>query len=235
MKHIRILLPLAAAVVLLQGCSPFGKVRQPVLEQPGEASGVYHTVQKKESLWRICKAYGVSLQEVAELNNIKNTSQIKYGYRIFIPGATKAKTLSAKDAADASPPETIVSYPGLFIWPVRGKVVERYGMYGGMKHDGINIRAAAGATVKAAGEGTVAFSGALAGYGNTIIIEHRDKYATVYANNRKNCVTQGQAVKKGEKIAEVGTSPEPKSETYLHFQIRCENKPRNPLFYLAKT
>jgi len=235
MKFIRPLLLCIIAVLLLPGCALFGKAKPPLLEKPGQAPGIYHSVQKKDSLWKICKAYGVSLQEVAELNNIKNTSQIKVGDKIFIPGARKALSLSPAEAAsDKAPPEKIISRPGLFIWPVRGKVIEEYGIYGGIKHDGINIKAPSGTPVKAAKEGTVAFSGVLEGYGNTIIIEHKENYATVYANNKINQVKQGQKVTKGQTIAEVGAAAEPKSSAYLHFQIRCENKPRNPRFYLPK-
>jgi len=235
MKLLKTLLLVFSAILLLQGCAMFGKAKSPLLEKPGQAPGAYHIVQKKESLWKICKAYGANLQEVAELNNIKDTSQIKTGDKIFIPGATKPLTLSAtQDAADKTPPEKIISKPGLFIWPVRGKVIEEYGMYGGQKHDGINIKAPGGTPVKAAKEGMVAFTGVLEGYGNTIIIEHKDKYATVYANNQTNLVKQGQTVTKGQKIAEVGGTSDSKPRTYLHFQIRCDNKPRNPRFYLPR-
>ena len=235
MRLSKTLLIVFCAALLLQGCAMFGKGKPLLIEQPSQAPGVYHIVQKKESLWKICKAYGVHMQEVAELNNIKNTSQIKPGDKIFIPGASKSLSLSAAEAAaDKTPPEKIISKPGLFIWPVRGKVIEEYGIYGGMKHDGINIKAPEGAPVKAAKEGTVAFAGVLDGYGNTIIIEHKDNYATVYANNQANLVKQGQTVTKGQKIAEVGGSSKNSPQTYLHFQIRCDNKPRNPRFYLPR-
>jgi lipoprotein NlpD len=235
MKLSKILLLVFSTVVLLQGCALFRHSAPILPDKKQSVPGAYHTVQKKDSLWKICKAYGVSLQDVAELNNIKNTSQIKAGDKIFIPGASKPLSVSpAEAAADKTPPEKIISKPGLFIWPLRGKVIEEYGMYGGMKHDGINIKAACGTPVKAAKEGMVAFSGVLEGYGNTIIIEHKENYATVYANNQKNLVAQGQTVTKGQKIAEVGALSEPKSSTYLHFQIRCDNKPRNPRFYLPR-
>jgi murein DD-endopeptidase MepM/ murein hydrolase activator NlpD len=235
MRLSKTLLLVFSAVLLLQACALFRSSAPILPDKKQSVPGAYHTVQKKESLWKICKAYGVSLQDVAELNNIKNTSQIKPGDKIFIPGAGKALSISpAEAAADKTPPEKIISRPGLFIWPVRGKVIEEYGMYGGMKHDGINIKAACGTPVKAAKEGMVAFSGVLDGYGNTIIIEHKENYATVYANNKTNIVNRGQTVTKGQKIAEVGESTEAKPRAYLHFQIRCDNKPRNPRFYLPK-
>jgi len=235
MKHSKALLFIVAAIFFLQGCALFRTAESPLLEKKKAAPGIYHTVQKKESLWRICKAYGASIQDVAELNNIKDPSLIKAGDRIFIPGADKPLNLAgSKAATDKTPPEKIISRPGLFSWPVRGKIIEEYGIYGGIKHDGINIKAAEGSPVKAAQEGTVAFSGVLEGYGNTIIIEHKENYATVYANNQANLVTQGQPVTKGQKIAEVGGSAGSKPQPYLHFQIRCDNKPRNPRFYLPQ-
>lgn len=197
--------------------------------------GVYHTVQKKETLWRICKLYNVSLQDVAELNNIKDPAQIKTGDRIFIPGAKKTAPAASlpETEKEKTPPPRILQHPGLFIWPVSGKITEEYGIYGNQKHDGINIQAPAGTSIKAAADGTVAFATFLEGYGNTIIINHRNDYATVYANNLKNLVKQGQVVRKGDAIAEVGKSGTG-SQAYLHFQIRCNNQPRNPLFYLSQ-
>jgi murein DD-endopeptidase MepM/ murein hydrolase activator NlpD len=229
------LLLIFSMALLLQACAGV-RTSSPILSDKKQSMhGTYHIVQKRESLWKICKAYGVSMQDVAELNNIKNTSQIKAGDKIFIPGADKPRNLSETKAATATtPPEKIISRPGLFSWPVRGKIIEEYGIYGGIKHDGINIKAPVGAAVKAAKEGTVAFAGILEGYGNTIIIEHKDNYATVYANNQTNLVKQGQTVTKGQKIAEVGGAQDANAITYLHFQIRCENKPRNPRFYLPK-
>ena len=115
-----------------------------------------------------------------------------------------------------------------------GSVIDEYGIRGGIKHDGINIRADEGTPVRAAKEGRVAFSGYLKGYGNTIIIEHKNNYATVYANNRSIAVGRGQYVKKGQQIAVVGGPVQQQADTYLHFQIRCANKPCNPRFYLPR-
>ncbi|MBN2106273.1 MAG: peptidoglycan DD-metalloendopeptidase family protein [Deltaproteobacteria bacterium] len=235
MRRSLVLLLIFSMALLVQGCALLRSPAPILSDKKQSIPGAYHTVQKRESLWKICRAYGSSMQDVAEINNIKDTSLIKAGDRIFIPGAVKPIHLSeTKPSADKTPPEKIISRPGLFSWPVRGKIIEEYGIYGGIKHDGINIKAPEGAPVKAAKEGTVAFSGVLDGYGNTIIIEHKDNYATVYANNQANLVTKGQTVAKGQKIAEVGGSPSSKPQPYLHFQIRCDNKPRNPRFYLPK-
>jgi len=216
--------------------------------------GIYHTVKKNQTLWRICKRYNVSLQDVAELNNIKKTSQIKAGDKIFIPGAkrvlwikpvtktpakqTAKKTTVKKKKRRTSSKKTyskkIISHSGMFKWPVRGTVIKRFGIYNKTKHDGINIKAPSGTAVKASSPGKIVFSSFLEGYGNTIIIEHKNSYVTVYGNNRTNLVRLGKIVKTGEKIATVGSSAEESKTPHLHFQIRKYDTPRNPAFYLPK-
>ncbi|MCX8042571.1 MAG: M23 family metallopeptidase [Desulfobacterota bacterium] len=198
--------------------------------------GVYHTVQRGETLWRICNAYGVNMQDVAELNNIQDPSKINVGDRIFIPGASRVKKIMSlqKDSPkqkEQEPP--IVLQHGLFQWPVRGKILRGYGIIDNQKHDGITILVAPGSPVYAAAAGKVAFADFLKGYGSTIIINHNDGFATVYAMIGKILVTQGQEVKKGQIIAEVARSPEA-AQPSLHFQIRKNNETRNPLFYLPQ-
>jgi len=197
-----------------------------------KSEGLYHIVQKNETLWRICKTYKVSIQEVAELNNIKNPSRIKVGDKIFIPGAGQLLKVKAsqKDNEEIHPGVTIKK--GMFIWPVKGPVTTQFGINNGFKNDGIDIAVASGTQVAASYEGQVVFSSELKGYGKTIIIQHRDKYATVYANNKTNLAKKGESVKTGQVIATTGGTGEGNSAPHLHFQIREHNQARNPLFYL---
>jgi murein DD-endopeptidase MepM/ murein hydrolase activator NlpD len=239
---------LLSLLSIIQAC-----LHNPLPFPIGKPKGIYHTVKKNQTLWRICKTYKVSLQDVAELNNIKKTSQIKVGDKIFIPGAkrvlwvkpvTKAPTKQTtkttvkkkkrKTSSKKSYPKKIISHSGMFKWPVRGKVIKRFGIYNKTKHDGINIKAPSGTAVKASSPGKVIFSSFLEGYGNTIIIEHKNSYVTVYGNNRANLVRIGKIVKTGEKIATVGASAEKSKRPHLHFQIRKYDNPRNPAFYLPK-
>lgn len=191
----------------------------------------------------------MSLQDIAELNNIKKTSQIKAGDKIFIPGAKKVlwvkpvtkapdkqkttvkrkkiKTYSKKPVSNK-----IISQPGLFKWPVKGTIIKRFGIYNKTKHDGINIKAPSGTAVKAASSGKVVFSSFLEGYGNTVIIQHKNSYVTVYGNNKTNLARIGRTVMTGDKIATVGTSAGKSKTPYLHFQVRRYDTPRNPAFYL---
>jgi murein DD-endopeptidase MepM/ murein hydrolase activator NlpD len=86
--------------------------------------------------------------------------------------------------------------------------------------------------VRAAESGRVIHAGdPLAGYGNLIIVKHTGRYSTVYAHNRKNLVRQGEFVEKGQVIAEVGDSGNATSP-HLHFEVRENGSPRNPLGYL---
>ena len=85
--------------------------------------------------------------------------------------------------------------------------------------------------VQAAADGLVIFSASLKDYGETIIIQHEDQYATVYAHLGIRAVRGEARVKKGDRIAFLGKS-EDQQEPYLHFEIRQKNKARNPLFFL---
>jgi lipoprotein NlpD len=132
-----------------------------------------------------------------------------------------------------------------FIWPVNGRVVAKFGMesvttdYKGKKvetakimNNGIRIAAGVGTPVIAAGAGKVIYSMMLERFGNTIIIEHDDDFKTVYYDLGKRLVETLQKVKKGEPIAYIGESSAANNETYMNFEIRHRNKPRNPLFFL---
>ena len=217
-------------------CASKPPISPPPISLPAAVTkpeGIYHSVAKSETLWRICKTYKVNMQEVAELNNIKNTSLIRVGDKIFIPGAKEQLQVivTPPDTGEAVP--EIILNKGMFIWPVKGKIIKQFGISDGFKNDGIDIAASTGSKVVAAYSGKVVFASELKGYGNTIIIQHNDKYATVYANNKSNLVKRGAVVKTGQLIAMAGNSSGVTTTIpHLHFQIREENQPRNPLFYL---
>lgn len=119
-----------------------------------------------------------------------------------------------------------------FIWPVRGKVISRFGIQPNrINNNGIRIAAADGSVVTAAADGIVDVSTELKGYGETIIIQHEAQFATVYAHLGTRAVQRGTRVKKGERIAFLGKA-DPPDESYLEFEIRQKNKARNPLFFL---
>jgi len=115
-------------------------------------------------------------------------------------------------------------------WPLTGAVVKNFIQTG---RKGIDIAGKLGDTILAAASGKVVYSGpGLLGYGNLIIIKHDLHLLTAYANNRSLFVKEGQAVRRGQKIAEVGVLSGKKPS--LHFEIRVDGKPVNPLSYLPK-
>jgi murein DD-endopeptidase MepM/ murein hydrolase activator NlpD len=117
-----------------------------------------------------------------------------------------------------APPE-LPRGPSPFVWPVQAGVLSsRFGPRGETHHDGIDISSPEGTPVRAARAGRVLYSDRLRGYGNLVILEHDDGYATVYAHNRGNRTRAGVAVRQGDVIGEVGRSGKT-SGPNLHFEI----------------
>jgi lipoprotein NlpD len=114
-------------------------------------------------------------------------------------------------------------------WPASGSVVGRF--QAGAAIPGVDIAGKAGDPVVAAADGVVVYSGnGLVGYGELIIIKHNDSFLSAYGHNRKRLVTEGQQVKAGQQIAEMGSSGSTRDE--LQFQIRKDGTPVDPLDYL---
>lgn len=117
-------------------------------------------------------------------------------------------------------------------WPSDGTVIARY-VQGDPTQQGINIGGKSGQTVHASGDGTVVYSGAgLVGYGELIIIKHSNEWLSAYAHNRRRLVAEGTKVKAGDVIAEMGRTGTMRD--MLHFEIRRNGKPVDPLLYLPK-
>ncbi|MGH8051298.1 MAG: peptidoglycan DD-metalloendopeptidase family protein [Arenimonas sp.] len=117
-------------------------------------------------------------------------------------------------------------------WPSDGTVIARY-VQGDTSQQGINIGGKSGQAVKASSDGTVVYSGAgLVGYGELIIIKHNNEWLSAYAHNRRRLVAEGTKVKAGDVIAEMGRTGTMRD--MLHFEIRRNGKPVDPLLYLPK-
>lgn len=119
-------------------------------------------------------------------------------------------------------------------WPVKGRVVSSFGAKKGSGlNDGIDISVPEGTAVKAAENGVVIYSGSeLAGFGNLILVRHADGIVTAYAHNKSNSVSKGSAVKRGQVIATSGRTGDTDTPK-LHFEVRKNSKPVNPLHYLG--
>ncbi|MDP3857440.1 MAG: peptidoglycan DD-metalloendopeptidase family protein [Stagnimonas sp.] len=143
--------------------------------------------------------------------------------------------VTATPAAPASnPPAPPVAMPAAgpgqrWSWPSSGALLRRYNLAAGAK--GIDIGGELGQPVKATAAGKVVYSGsALKGYGELVIVKHDDSYLSAYGYNRVRLVKEGDAVRAGQTIAELGIGPEQKPA--LHFEIREHGKPVDPLKFL---
>ena len=115
-------------------------------------------------------------------------------------------------------------------WPAKGKVVTYFSQSGGK---GINIAGKLGQPILSAADGRVVYSGSgLIGYGQLIIVKHNKRYLSAYAQNNKILVKEGDTVTGGQRIAEMGRSGS--NRALLHFEIRRDGKPIDPMRYLPK-
>jgi len=147
---------------------------------------------------------------------------------IYGSSANSAALTPPSSAAAASDSTAGASSNISFSWPVRGQLL---GTFNDSTNKGVNIGGAAGEAVKASADGRVVYAGnGLRGYGNLIIIKHDATYLTAYAHNRSLMVKEGDAVTKGQKIAEMGNSDS--DRVMLHFEVRRQGKPVDPLKYL---
>ena len=154
--------------------------------------------------------------------------------------ATATNTAAVRPPASAaSPPNSSTPANNLantdsveetvsFQWPTRGNVLAGFDE---VKNKGIDISGKAGDPVLAAADGKVVYAGSgLRGYGNLVILKHNNTYLTAYAHNQSLLVKEDQAIKRGQKIAEMGNSDA--DQVKLHFEIRRQGKPVDPAKYL---
>jgi len=252
------------ATVYLAGCAapwtsaPAGHNARPSVAkrvQPPPVSGLY-TVRKGDTLYSIAWSFGLDYRHLARVNKLKSPNRIFPGQKLWIvpPGATppsyagkvaKSDNKRAKkaDAKGQSVTKQSVSRTSnnadryesdrpvkQWQWPTKGNVVTSF-VNSGRK--GVNISGREGQRIFAAADGKVVYSGGgLIGYGELIIIKHNKHYLSAYGHNEKLLVRQGDQVKRGQHIASMGQSGT--ERVMLHFEIRRDGKPVNPMQYLPR-
>jgi lipoprotein NlpD len=150
--------------------------------------------------------------------------------RVDAPAAAAAPGAGAAAPTLVPPDVAPASSPFGWAWPASGAVIEAFDAN---RSKGIDIAGKEGDAVNAAADGTVVYSGAtLRGYGNLIIVKHDEEFISAYAHNRNILVKQGQVVKRGQRIAELGKSDSDRPK--LHFEIRRGGKPVDPQLYLPR-
>lgn len=220
----------------------------------------YHEVQTGETLSSIAHLYKMNVDNIVALNKLESPYSLKTGQKLRISGdkgVSSTNNYSAKEptqeikkdevknkelpavATKAYKPnfiEKTLDKFNHFSWPVRGKVVSKFGpKNGGLYNDGINISAPLGSKVLASEDGVVAYVGnELKGYGNLVIVKHSGGFITAYAHLSKTFVKKGQKVNKSDKIAEVGSTGNVNSPQ-LYFGLRKGRDALNPENYLRKS
>jgi len=213
--------------------------------------GSIYTVQPGDSLIGIASRGGVSVAALQSANGL-TTSAIRVGQELTIPEAGTASVGSGVAPEPQAPPESAVtetasvaekskvqaSAPkttgiGKLRWPARGQVMSGFGaVENGSKNDGIDISVPKGTPVKAAENGVVIYAGGgLKEYGNTVLVRHDNGLVTVYGHASELMVQRGDTVTRGQVVALSGISGET-SRPKLHFEIRKDAKPVDPLTYL---
>lgn len=186
-------------------------LREPVTLRAGSG---YHVLEAGETLYRVSKIYDTTVDELIEINDIRDYTDIPTGTRLRVPGVTE---------------------PSSLIWPLPGGISSGYGKRGRRFHWGIDIPAPGGTPIRAPADGLVLVSTngmrGFSGYGRVVVIEHGNGISTLYAHNKSNEVKAGSCIRAGEVLGRVGATGNA-TGNHLHFEIRKNGKPVNPLDYL---
>jgi murein DD-endopeptidase MepM/ murein hydrolase activator NlpD len=243
---------LAASVLLGAACATTTGLERVHLDQAHVEPdlAVTHRVERGQTLYRIARAYGLSVEALREANRLDDPRELRVGELLVIPGASAVRPVPDADSPEPQPdprrqeveprpppPErkrTVqVGRPGGALeWPLRGVLYARFGRKGKEPHDGVDLAAPAGTPVKTAGPGTVLFAGEQRAYGLIVIVEHSGDLITLYAHNRDLRVKTGQQVRSGQVVATVGDSGRT-SGPHLHFEVRKGGVPVDPLDHLG--
>jgi len=197
--------------------------------------------KKGDTLYGLSRRHGVEVKRLAQLNQLKKPYVLQPGQTIFLKplsNSTKPGRVAQSNTARQTRPlrqtqqARSISWPRTVRWqrPAKGKVVKKFSR---RRNDakGIDIAGKKGSVIVAAADGKVVYSGnGLISYGNLIIIKHNKTFLSAYAYNRKLLVKEGDMVKAGQQVAEMGGKD--KSNSRLHFEIRKNGKPVDPLKYL---
>jgi murein DD-endopeptidase MepM/ murein hydrolase activator NlpD len=209
-------------------------------------SAAYYRVKEGDTLSQISRRYGQSTHDLIRWNKLSNANEISTGMLLrvqppFHDASTKGNEPPpshgdnrgvskpapyAGSAASASAPVRGIE----LVWPAQGKLLTGYN---GSSSRGLVISGNPGSPVVAAASGTVAYANSgLRGYGKMVIIRHEHSFLTIYAHNNKLLVKQGQHVKQGQRIAEMGNTDARRVE--LYFELRRGGQPVNPMGVLPR-
>lgn len=213
---------------LLTGCFSETTLNAPVTDgtiiEAMPRSGTYR-VMPGDTLYSIAWQYGLDYRVLARENRLHSPYSVHTNQIIYLRKSFTQKPMSVEQQQISEPTLMVSNWR----WPAKGVLIGKFSSL----NKGINIAGKLGDPIYAATSGKVVYSGnGLRGYGNLIIIKHNSAYLTAYAHNQSNDVKAGEKVMSGQKIAKMGKSDS--QQVMLHFEIRRNGKPENPLVYLSR-
>lgn len=260
----KILITALAISLFLSACaSPTSKAPVSDRGAPPGEKMRHHVVAKGETLYSIAWRYNLDYTQLARANGVGSDYNIHPGQKLSLdlsspsePALTvvatpqtstpvkpatkkppkqsvsKSRSINKSPIASQSTQRVTRSREIRWLWPAQGKLLATFSSNQGL-NKGIDIEGKLGDSVYAASAGKVVYAGSgLRGYGKLIIVKHSDKYLSAYAHSRQLLVREGDQVKSGEKIAEMGSTGT--DTVKLHFEIRYDGKPVDPLRFLTR-
>lgn len=227
------------------------------------SGGLYHRVGGGETGIAIARAYHMSWSDIVSINSLQHPYILREGQRLLLPDHAAAVPLQSEltleqravafsldidDIVTGGEPAIAVigvvpvevpvvkpdTFVGAFAWPLTGHILARFGSQGGGKvNDGLNIAGAKGAPVGSAADGVVVYSGnEIGAFGGLVLIDHGDGWVTAYGHMGRLDVKRGDKVIKGQSLGGVGDTGYV-TQPQLHFEIRRDRKPLDPLTKLS--
>lgn len=233
--------------------SPAGVIdSQPLPSLPGASNAGkpgYYTVKPGDTIMQVGRNASQNWRDIVRWNNLGSPNQIEVGQvlRVVPPEgngtAVSTPVIPAPSTVTPIKPPPVLVAPAVpavptpaiapeddiaWIWPSNGALIAGFDE---AKNKGLKIAGKLGDPVVAAADGRVVYAGSgLRGYGNLVILKHNETYLTAYAHNQTLLVKEDQMVKKGQRIADMGSSDA--DRVLLHFEVRRQGKPVDPAKYL---
>ena len=242
----------ALALLFIAACQSSGNVPVEEFAQPPSEKISTHRVSAGETLYSIAWRYNFDTDTFAKLNGIGRPYRIKPGQRLALDQKTASRmgikpssvlarakekvdgiSARASQKRESKPVQTTNMALGKWVWPTRGKLLDKFSRSSTRK--GVGIAGEKGQSIVAANDGQVVYAGdGLPALGKLLIVRHDGDYLSAYAHNDRLLVANGQKVNGGQKIAELGNSGTGTKIDQLHFEIRYKGRAVNPLAILPK-
>lgn len=197
--------------------------------------GAWYVVQPGETIAAIATRTGVPAEDLLEINGLRPGQPVEAGRLIFLLEPEGLAPPLPPATAQQPPPPLVAEGAAPLRWPLASPLLSSpFGTRQGKSHEGIDLAAPTGTSIRAADGGQVLYAGdAVRGYGNMIVLQHAGDLLTVYAHGSVLLVRTGEKVAAGQEIARVGQTGRA-TAPHLHFEVRRGQVPQDPLRFLPR-